>query len=211
MADNALIVTGRFDSALAEASSILDVKGLRDYAEGARRYAKARSMGIEAENMATTAILRAERKIGMMLDEMIASGTLAKQGERKAQGVVVYEDLGFRQQDAYSWRQAAHIPEDAFEEMISLATRSGTRLAKVNFYRKARSPEGDRALATKEDSGFEAFREGANALLGWRIGPDGVGAPTRNGLKQLPNDELAQIARIIKHMYEAYQEAKAAR
>lgn len=228
MTEQALIVPDQFAVALAQATSIPEVKDLHDYAEGARRWAKARGMGIDAENMATAAVLRTERKIGEILIRMAEDGERATPGEflskasrdeegraqssgRMTTGFTL-EDLGIKRNESANWQKAAKIPEDTFESMIALAIESGTRLAKTNVYRTYVSPaQKEDRRKPAEDEGFDLFRQGAYLLLGWKTDNTGAGAPTKNGLLTLPTDELAQIATLVQHIVNAYKEARAAR
>ena len=63
--------------ALAEATTLPDMKSVRSWAEALRAYAKSRGLGIEAENQAAEIVIRAERKMGLVLAE---PGTRAKGG-----------------------------------------------------------------------------------------------------------------------------------
>jgi hypothetical protein len=47
--------------------------------------------------------------------------------------------------------------------------------------------------------------------LGWEVGPSGVGRATKNGLRQLPNDDLVLLAEIVKALIAAYNEVRDAR
>lgn len=205
---------------LAEARTPSELRDLRDYATGAKAWAKARGLGVESENEATEVILRAEREIGRILREMRENG-LISDGNPHLRGteVVTTKDLvGFSARDrrASDWMRLSDLPAEKFEAMLAAAKAiEGARIAKVNFYTAidratdVRGEAGSRSTPT--DPGFDALRRGAFALLGWRVEEDGREGPTENGLLSLPEDELVVIANIIRSLAVAYNEAKAAR
>lgn len=219
---------------LAEATTLPQLKDLRDFAEGAKAWAKARKLGIDAENEAAEVVLRAERRIGQIMLDMRERGELAGPGQHQLRGSdtsdylrqhktgapltipslldVDPKDWAVRQ--AHFWQNLAQLPEDIFERMLYSARVGGERLAKHNFYRAARPAKGsveNPSVPTREDPDFDTFRRGTYALLGWEIDETGKGHATRNGLMQLPNDELSQAARLIQALAAAYGEARSAR
>ena len=119
-------------------------------------------------------------------------------------------DLGIAHQRASEWQRVAVLSEDAFEALLAHAREARERLAKVNFYLFDAEPA-DHERPTPPKPGFDMFRAGAYTLLGWRVNDEGVGGPTTNGLLTLPNDELLQLANIVKALIPAYNEAKKAR
>ena len=203
--------------ALATAKDIPDLKGVRDMATAARAWAKARSMGVEAENDASEYILRAERRIGQALIRMaetgerssgrLLGGTAHGKPIYRDEQAVTLDDLGISNQDSTRWRAVAAIPDDTFEHMLREARLLRERIAKVNFYRTPNKPR-EVVIETAEDPGFGTLRAGAYYLLGWRVDDHGVGGPTKNGLLDLPEDELRQLAHLIQHLVTAYQEAR---
>jgi hypothetical protein len=206
---------------LAEAKTLPELRELRDYATGAKAWAKARGIGIGAENEATEVIVRAEREIGRILVDMRERG-LISDGNPHLRGseVVTTADLvGFSARDrrAHDWMVLARIADERFESMIA-AVRGveDARLSKANFYAAIDKAErkrsgADEARPTAANPDFDTFRRGAYGLLGWDVDEDGVGSVTKNGLTALPDDELRTVATIIKSLAFAYNEAKALR
>ena len=209
---------------LAEAKTLDELRDVRDFAEGAKAWAKARGLGIEAENQASEVVLRAERTIGRMLLDARAAGEIASVGGTisfevliKSLGLPTLADI-LPDVDVHyiaDWQRAARLADDKFEFMIEAALKEGRRIAKTNFYGMLANAE-KRAAAlpklveTPEDKDFVAFRQGAYGLLGWEVSEAG-GSATRNGLLNLPSDELVQVAEIIKALAVAYTEARGVR
>ena len=193
--------------ALAEAVSIDELKQLRDQFAVAQAWAKNRGLGVESENKAAEYVLRAERRIGQSLIQLKVAGRLCE-GQPSSVGSpdssrVLLEDLGLTRDSSSNYQRVAVIPDDEFEEMLARARAAKERIAKINFYLAPKGPRDE--PETPEDKGFSTFRAGAYHLLGWRVNEDGVGAPTKNGLLLLPNDELVQLADILKALVAAYQ------
>jgi len=230
--DTALTPITQAQRMLAEAKTLDELKSLRDYATGAKAWAKARGLGIETENEAAEVVLRAERGIGSMLSELEklklygpgAALAGSKRGARADQrhggsapvierrpGVITNEDLGIRSQEAIDFKLAALVPEDKFEAMLREVRAHVKRLAKVNFYRAGRREKGLPERPTPEDKGFITFRAGAHQLLGWEVDGEGNGKASRNGLLTLPVDELVQVAHLVKALAEAYNQAREVR
>ena len=66
--------------ALGEAKTLPDIKAVHDWAETLRAGARARRMGIEAENGAAEIVVRAERKMGEELLRMKLFGSAIREG-----------------------------------------------------------------------------------------------------------------------------------
>ena len=138
---------------LAEANTTDDLRTLRDYATGAKAWAKARGLGIEAENEATEVILRAERGIGQAILALKAEGRIAEGAPhlRSSEVDTVISDItGFPAKDKrnWQWQQLAAIGDDRFEAMLaSVKALEGARLAKANFYSAIEKAEAKRTGA----------------------------------------------------------------
>ena len=63
--------------ALAKATTVAEVKDLRDKAEAMRAYARNVNAGLEAQNRCAEFKIRCERKAGLMLIEMAERGESA--------------------------------------------------------------------------------------------------------------------------------------
>ena len=232
-----LMVPGPLAEALVlatEAGDVNTMKDIRALATAMQKGARARGLGIEAENVAAEVVLRSERAIGQLLVRMAEDGTRAKGGGavlldevqiatghgsqaalrgRGPSDLPTLASMGITNaRAAWEWQQVARLDNETFERMIEAARGHNERIAKWNFYRKGKSPlDADHEVPTREDADFLTFRAGAYGLLGWSTNDDGTGAPTRNGLLTLPSDELVQVATLVRELVRAYQEAKATR
>ncbi len=226
LTDQALAPIDPVRRALAEAQSIPEFRDVRDMATAAKAWARARGLGIGAENEATEYILRAERGIGQTVESLRKAGGLLRPGQRKvvtsiflaepipnarAEGLLSLSDIGVTESEAHRFRGLAALSDVTFEALLADAkAHTNMRLAKVNFYRAA--PTGKTfERVTPEDKDFGKFRDGAYALLGIEPDDEGDLRPTRNGLLQLPGDELAVVRDIVAYMVTAYNDAREAR
>lgn len=264
-----------------EAGDIVKMQDVRAMATAMQQGAKARGMGIEAENAAAEVVLRAERAIGQALlslkerglfgvglrpsqsqhrdaiARLLADGPLTspeiatrlglpkrvvsqslststwfrreypydpsaprtrvalwflvEEEVERANNLVELADLSLSVEQSTDWQRLASLDDETFERMLFSARESGGRLAKHNFYSAPRGPHVSASPPTRSDPAFAQFRAGAYGLLGWQVGEDGSGSATRNGLLGLPEDELRQLAGLVRALATAYNEARAAR
>lgn len=188
-----------------EAGDITQLRDVRAMSTALQKGAKARGMGVEAENAAAEVVLRAERAIGQLLTSMRESGALQGEGRRsnirREEGVLTLPDLGFNPHDQslWKWQQLARMPEDDFEDMLSIVKQARERISKQNFYRGA-SPRSDGARPDDGASSlvYASFRRGIRKML-------------TVGLGSLPNDELAETAGLIRELFTAYNAARETR
>lgn len=225
MTDNTLANIPPLQKALALAAEAGDVDALKDVramGTALQRGAKARGMGVDAENAAAEVVLRSERAIGQTLLKMREEGVLAAQGDAPKRGnrfvrglppksgptpELTVADLPFTQHNVSDFTTLARLPDETFETMLNEAKNLRERIAKVNFYRRPADPKKE-GPATKDESGWDEFLRGANALLGWHVDEDGQGRFAKNGLLQLPNDQLLTLAVIVRELVRCYQEVK---
>ena len=222
---------------LAQARTVPEFRELRDFATAAKAWAKARGLGIEAENEATEVVLRAERNIGLIIlqakdDERFGNFGVGRvhagvpRGESTSRAmqmlvesgeVITRESLGLKSNEAANFQRLAQLDDERFEAMIrSVRALPGVRLAKTNFYAAMDKAERVRQGRPYEEpnpnnSDFDRLRSGAFGLLGWEVDENGREGPTRNDLTKLPDDQLRQLASIIKALAVAYNEAKGMR
>lgn len=220
--ESALTPISEAQRMLAEARTLPELRNLRDYATGAKAWAKARGLGISAENEATEVILRAERGIGQAILGLKAEGRIAEGAPhlRSSEVDTVISDItGFPARDKrnWQWQQLAAIEDARFEAMlVAVKALPDARLAKANFYvaidkaDRVRSG-GDAAQPTATNPGMMAILSARNHLLGWETREDGSAGPTKNGLLLLPDDDLRAVAEFVKAIALAYTEARSAR
>jgi hypothetical protein len=209
---------------LSEATTVPSLVNLHDFATTAKAWARARGMGVEAENEATEIILRVERKMGSLLLSIPRLSFAERQerhlptSDRSQQTPLnaVLSEMGLhaKSREAFDFQRLASIEEERFEAMLA-AARSGGRVAKVNFYTAIAKADKRRSGTTERsesaDPSFDAIIRARNVVLGWDVDEEGGEGPTKNGLMQLADDELRVVATAIKSLAIAYNEAKGLR
>jgi hypothetical protein len=118
-----LKVLDRVARALAEATDFKEVKSLRDKAEAARQYAKNAAMGLKIQNKAAELKLRAERRAGELLSELVPHGGNRRSSRHDAD--LKLSDLGIDSSQSSRWRREAAVPEVVFEQYVALADKLG--------------------------------------------------------------------------------------
>lgn len=126
----AFLSVARACKALAEASSLLEVKKIRDVAEAMRVWARAQKDGQGAALQATEIARRAERRYGQLRKRAPEKVTAIEKGRRSAKNVAanpaatiaaVDAEAGVDPRRAREWEQLADLPEDQFEEALRMA------------------------------------------------------------------------------------------
>jgi hypothetical protein len=126
MADYAaaeLKAVGRLARFLTKARTIQDVKYVRDKAEASWRFTKMARFDLSVQNHAAELMLRAERRAGELLAELLPHGGDRKSTARYGAGTLA--DLGIDPVRSSLWRREAAIPEAAFERYLARAKRLG--------------------------------------------------------------------------------------
>lgn len=213
----ALTTIGPLQEALALATEAGDIDTLRDIAATAtalQKGAKARGMGLEAENTAAEVILRAERAIGRSILAMRAEGQLAARGaspsqwtSRDATSVKTLADIGLGsgtdRNRVAEWQRLAEVPDAEFEARFGTIRDSGARIAKVDFYRLVkgkpeRKPEAEQDMhGDGLSAAMQTFERACRAII--------ANIPT------LPTDELTMLATDIRELADAYSAERARR
>src|SRR5690348_7246469 len=91
--------------ALVEATTLSEIKEIRDKAEAVRHYVKSAALGLVMQNQAAELKLRAERKAGGVLAELCPHG-----GDRKSKSpkvTLILKDLGINKNQSSKWQQEA--------------------------------------------------------------------------------------------------------
>lgn len=126
---------------LAEASSLDQIKTVRDTAEAARTFAKAAKLGLELQNKAAEIKLRAERKAGTVLMELKLHGGDRKSKERQVP--LTLDALGVSKNQSKRWQLVASIPDTDFEQFVKAKKDFGEEITSSGMYclaRKLRRP-----------------------------------------------------------------------
>lgn len=226
MEDNetALVPITQASMALAAARSFDDFRNVRDMASAAATYAKARGLGIDAENSANEYVVRAEREMGRLLIDMAESGERMSRGGQYTPGSprttvpVTFDvpktlaDLGLggqagRNDAANFQRLVRQWSDEEFERRLATLKEAGARLSKVDFYKGPRA-EAQRAKRVTADI-EETLNEGEPTDLFARFAMT-VGEVT-DRMAQFPDDELVKVAGLIRSLVETYSSVKAQR
>lgn len=122
---------------LERASSLDEVKKLRDQAEALRTYCDAAGMGLAMQNECAELKLRAERKAGEMLAATVEHGG-DRRSASKSQGATL-KDLDINRSQSSRWQRIASIPEPEFDAYIAETVTSNRELTTSGALQLARS------------------------------------------------------------------------
>ena len=105
MSPQGLVKIDAVKSLLARIETVPDAKVVRDKAEALREYAQQAGWGLEAQNTLAEIKIRAERKAGELLPNVIQQG-----GDPKTHRAVL-ADFGLDDHQSSSWQLEATVPE----------------------------------------------------------------------------------------------------
>ena len=121
--------------ALESASTVSEIKSIRDTAEAVRKYAQNAKLGLHVQNKAAELKLRAERKAGRLLKSMSLHG-----GDRRSNSHcsrLTLADLGISQNQSRRWQLQASVPEETFHSFIETASKQGLEITSRALLRLA--------------------------------------------------------------------------
>jgi hypothetical protein len=158
-----LVLLNKAQRALAEASTIDDVRDLRDQAAAVKTYLQKARLGKHLIIEAATLRIRAERRLGQMLQEMpLARSVPANQrtdssAEPAAHGVLL-NDLGISKNESSRGQRIAAVPDALFEQYLADCERTEReptfarllRLARADAEPSGQHPSEGHALAVRE-------------------------------------------------------------
>lgn len=139
-----LVVLEEATRMLAECRTVDEAKKIRNLAEAARVYARESKLGEEAQNYAAEIRLRAERRGGEILAEMLRTGervTAANGRPEKASPAVRLSDLGIEPNESARWQKLAEVPQQDFEQYIETAKETRTPITTAGALRGQSSEE----------------------------------------------------------------------
>jgi N6-adenosine-specific RNA methylase IME4 len=143
-----------FDTArreLALASSLDEVKMLRDKAEALRQYVRQQGASLEMQNQCAEIKLRAERKAGEMLAERDTDLHPVSREHILPEGITHAQ--------SHRWQLEASLPEDEFERHVAETKAEGQELTSASVLRLAARVQ--RQEAVKAVSTIEQNLDGA--------------------------------------------------
>ena len=120
------------ERALAEARTIIEVKNIRDQAEALRQYVKQANLGLEIQNRIAEIKIRAERRGGEMINELIPyKGGRPPKNRATMSGFSLQpklEDFGISPHQSKRWRKEASVPEIDFIQHVAKYKAEGKEL-----------------------------------------------------------------------------------
>lgn len=122
---------------LALASSVDEVKDIRDKASALQVYMKQAGESLEMQNQCAEIKVRAERRAGEILKVSVSPG-----GSPMSHDVTL-PDLGITRMQSHRWQSIAEIPEPVFEEYIAKTKERGelTSSGLLKLSKKLRATE----------------------------------------------------------------------
>lgn len=121
---------------LSQATTIDEIKDIRDKAEAIRAYYRQVGAGLEAQNAAAKIKIMSERKIG----ELLASSGL-RPGRPKNGNTMLplsLDDLGIEKMQSSRWQQMASVPAAAFEGHVAKSESEGRELTSSSVLKLAK-------------------------------------------------------------------------
>ncbi len=123
--------------ALESATTVSDIKLIRDKAEAVRKYAQNARLGLSVQNKAAELKLRAERKAGKALASMSLHG-----GDRRSKRHrerLKLADLGISQSQSRRWQMEASVPDTTFRRFVEAANKESVEITASGLLRIARA------------------------------------------------------------------------
>lgn len=164
-----LVHFDRARQALELASSIDEVKAIRDQAEALRQYARQSRQSLEMQNRCAEIKLRAERKAG----EMLAVAAKHEGGRPTETSRIDRQvspprlaDIGISRDQSSRWQAVASIPERTFEAHIAATKDAGEELTTAGLMRAAERPHVAHNSGENEWYTPREFIDAARAVLG---------------------------------------------
>lgn len=134
-----LVLLDQARRALTEASSVDEVKDLRDKAAAVRAYARKARLGQHLIVEASAIKVRAERKLGEMLKNLpLAKGAPGNQhtgAKQRRDDNVLLAELGLSKSDSSRVQRLAGLPEAVFEQYIAENTDAGREPSSAGLLR----------------------------------------------------------------------------
>ncbi len=140
----------RLAAALAEMTDLVEVKLLRDKAAAAGKYFPTARFGRRLRNVAAEIKLRAERRAGALLLELIPHG-----GNRRSNGCdrnLRLVDVGIDPNQSARWRREAAVPDVVFERYVALANQRDHNITSQGLLTLARRMKSGRSFRRSSES-----------------------------------------------------------
>ncbi len=134
---------------VAEASSIDELKDIRDKAEAIRLYAKKQKNALDIQNNAAEVTLRCTRRMGEMLPGIVKPGNpqLSHDGtDNTSHKEVKLSDIGITRNESSRCQTIAQLPEETFERHIAETKEKRKELTQAGLVKRAKQQD----LVTKK-------------------------------------------------------------
>ncbi len=131
------------DRMLMEASTVEEVKDIRDKAEAIRVYLGQQKGGLRIQNRAAYLKIKAERKLGNLLAESVSAGR-PKQTQDGLISKPSLSEMGIDDHQSSRWQTEAKVPDIDLEKMRVKADETNQELTSVGVYmlgRRMQEPE----------------------------------------------------------------------
>jgi len=140
--------------ALEKATSIDEVLEVRDQAEALRSYHKQQQDSLDMQNGCATIKIRAERRIGEILQDMPkdkGGNPNLSHREIGSEKPLSYSELGIDKNQAHRWQTIAKMPEEALDNYIDTTKKEEKEVTSVGAFRLAKEilSEEKKALSLK--------------------------------------------------------------
>jgi hypothetical protein len=142
--------------ALVQANTLPEVVNIRGQAEALRYLAKQAKLGLEQQNEIAEVKIRAERKAGELLNELIPACGGRPKNRATDSGFSsrpTLAELGIKPHQSRNWRLEASIPEDIFNLYVAYIKHSEKELTSASVQqlaRRLRRQSADRAVPVNE-------------------------------------------------------------
>lgn len=204
-----LAVLDEVSRMLAAATSLDEIRIIRDKAEAARTYVKAAKLGLDLQNRAAEVKLRAERKAGSLLRSLKLRGGDRKSKKHRAS--LNLQDLGISRDQSKRWQHIASVSDAAFSKYLKDTIDQGREITSAGLLRIAEKRRGTPRTAQSSSSpeavpglvesraGEELFEELMNhcRLLGNVLRP-----VCEEGGPEMKRGERRVVGRLIGEMTE---------
>jgi hypothetical protein len=161
--------------ALAAATTVGEVKELRDKAEAARKYAECAKLGLEKQNQCAEFKLKCERKAGRLLIELgIGPGRPGK--EKWSHHATILADLGINKSQSSRWQMEAKVPDELLQLYMATAREKRREITALGLLRLAKQ---QREVATLDGSGVVQAKRPRKAARAYSVSPPPLGGDYR--------------------------------
>ena len=203
-----LILVDRAKHALAEASSIDEIKDVINRAEALRLYFRKATDGLEIQNRAAEIKLRAERRAGELLQEVDRERRGGDRRSKSQPATLKLDSLGINKSQSSRWQQIARIDNAVFEQHIESTKESGRELTSAATLKIARQLANKAVVpATSSDGNIDGVEVVSNLdeLVGrqsfqciyadppWPYSNQATRASTDNHYSTMSLDSIAQL------------------